>query len=249
VIILVLSYVSSIPQGFSGPAIDGMIRLAPPLLLAIALAAVAFLAARRWGFPGSGALFSALLFAALIALPHARLRAELRYPIYESHNSTQPAYQIHMLERTYVSSWTIWRYLDDGAPHRIALAAGWDGMGHNWYRYPLVGSRLQNEVIYVPFTDDGSVVDYRLRDAAYVRADFNAWLKRLIERRIEFVVILHPSPIEQQWMEQNPELFERAATSTDGYNVVYRCRLERAAGGELNAHSAPTGPAEPHTLR
>jgi hypothetical protein len=127
----------------------------------------------------------------------------------------------------YASSWPIWGYLDDGAPHRIALAAGWDGIGHNLYRYPLVGSRLQNEVLYVPVTRDGSILDYRRDTAVAERADLAAWLGRLVARGVDFVVILYPWPVEQDWMQANPELFEQVAASPDGYNLAYRFHRER----------------------
>ena len=46
-----------------------------------------------------------------------------------------------------VDAWPAWRRLDTDSPVTIATAAGWDDLaGHNWFRYPLLGSRLQNRV-------------------------------------------------------------------------------------------------------
>jgi hypothetical protein len=90
-----------------------------------------------------------------------------------------------------------------------------------------VGSRLQNDVLYVPVTADGTIIDYRLTERVYDNADFNTWVTRLIEQRIELVVILYPSPIEHDWIEENPELFEQVAASPDGINLAYRFHRDR----------------------
>ena len=65
-----------------------------------------------------------------------------------------------------VDAWPAWRRLDTHSPVTIATAAGWDDLaGHNWFRYPLLGSRLQNRVLYVPISADGSILSYADRDA------------------------------------------------------------------------------------
>ena len=45
-----------------------------------------------------------------------------------------------------VGAWPIWLRLDEKGPSRVAMAAGWDGVGHNWFRYGLLGARLQHDV-------------------------------------------------------------------------------------------------------
>ncbi|HEY7956990.1 MAG TPA: hypothetical protein VII38_16910, partial [Polyangia bacterium] len=120
-----------------------------------------------------------------------------------------------------------WRFVDDGAPHHIALTAGWDGVGHNLLREPLLGTRLQNRVRYVPITVDGSIVDYRNGEALR-RASPRAWLRRLVDDQIDLVVALGPPPPEVGWMQSDRALFQLAAADDRGLNRVYRLDRERA---------------------
>lgn len=221
--------VSCVPMGFSAPAVEGMSRLAPALLAAAASAALACYLGRRMRRPLLGAGAGALLACLVVAVPLARIRSELRYPIFATHATRNPSFQMHTLEPTYASSWTMWYYFDSGASHRIAVVVGWDGVGHNAYRYPLMGSRLQNLLFYVPPTRDGSIIDYRESFRIYQSADFDTWVRRLIERQIEYVVTLQPSPIEEYWMEVRNDLFERVVTSSHGHNIAYRFKRERVA--------------------
>ena len=55
-----------------------------------------------------------------------------------------------------------WEYCDQpDHPRRIALAAGWEYRGQNFFFYPLVGSRLQNTVVYIPPSSPRSPVTIR----------------------------------------------------------------------------------------
>ncbi len=151
----------------------------------------AILLARR-GRALLGAVVAGPLFALALAAPLYRIRSELRYPIFAAHRADAPAYQMHTLEPSYASSFPIWSALDDGAPHRVALAAGWDGIGHNLYRYPLTGSRLQNRVTYIPVGPrKRSSITCTKREVA-ARAELGLWLRRLVAERIDVVVTLHP---------------------------------------------------------
>ena len=234
---LASNLVACVPMGFSDPALEGMARLAPVLLAGAAGAAVVgflmnhLLPGRLLGIgPGRPLLVvagGALAGCLIVAVPFGRIRSELRYPIFATHAARNPSFQMHTLEPTYASSWTMWRYFDDGPPHRIAVVVGWDGAGHNAYRYPLMGSRLQNLLFYVTPIEDGSIIDYREGYRIYQNADFDTWVARLSERDIEYVVTLHPSPIEEYWMDVHHELFEPVAASAEGYNLAYRFMRER----------------------
>jgi hypothetical protein len=229
-LVLLSNLVSCTPMGFSAPAGEGLSRLAPALLAAAGAAAVVYSQlGRRTRRPLLGAAAGALVSCLVVAAPLAHIRGELRYPIFATHADRNPSFQMHALEPTYASSWTMWQYFDSGPPHRIAVVPGWDGKGNNAYRYPLMGSRLQNAILYVPPSKDGSIIDYREGYRIYQNADFDTWVARLVERQIEYVVTLHPTPIEEYWMEVHYELFEPVAASSEGYNVAYRFLRERAA--------------------
>ena len=98
---------------------------------------------------------------------------------------------------------------------RIALTAGWDrnSSGQNWFYYPLMGSRLQNTVEYVPVagTDPKSMTIglYAFDDDSKV----DGWLQRIRDRRIDLVFVEAPWPPEDRWMTSHPELFRRTKES------------------------------------
>jgi len=127
------------------------------------------------------------------------------------------------------AAWPVWAFLDSGESHRVAVAAGWDNTGHNWYRYPLFGSRLQNTVLYVPPTSDGSVVDYQRQGELRRAADFSAWLRGLVERRVDHVVLLPPlPPVESAFVRAHPELFRPVAQGLNREATAYRLDAEQA---------------------
>jgi hypothetical protein len=118
--------------------------------------------------------------------------------------------------------------LDGQAGVSMAVSAGWRSNGHNWFRYPFLGSRLQNRVVYVPITQDGSIVDYRITADARARADYDAWLRRLVDERVDYVVLLPPDPPEAAWVRAHPELFTLAADGRDRQARAYRLNLPAA---------------------
>lgn len=234
--ILVASEIACVPQGWGAAALEGVRRLALPLALALLVTGLVAQSLTRLRRPFLAASIAVPLFALALAAPLHRLRGELRYRIFASHDSPEPAYQMHTLERSYASSFPIWSALDDGVPHRIALAAGWDGMGSNLFRYPLTGSRLQNRVQYIPVSHDGEVFDYMHEEEVLARAERTPWLARLLAADIDVVVTLHPSPIELSWMQASPEIFELFARSTEGWNRAFRvnrARLAEALGASM----------------
>jgi hypothetical protein len=166
------------------------------LRVGIGLAGLAFLTVMAWGVPSTRTLF--------------------RYKIYRSAESGV-AYDLHPLHPAYVAAWPIWARLDDARPYRIAFVAGWDGFGgHNWYRFPLLGTRLQNTVVYVSPTWHGDVVDYRRAEQVLAHASGQAWMRRLVEQRIEVVVAAPPSVPELDWMRRHPRVFVPAVGGADG---------------------------------
>ncbi|MDX1996427.1 MAG: hypothetical protein SF066_01810 [Thermoanaerobaculia bacterium] len=225
----------SFPRGLSAAELPGTAILL--VALAVVLAALALLAR---GLRRGGARWSALAGGALVValgLGVADIvRAGQRYPLYQAAAVFPDGlYHLHPLNQYHIAAWPIWRDLDRPEPLRVAVFAGWDGRGHNIYRFPLLGSRLQNLVLYVPVTRDGSVVNSFEFEEISKRADFRAWLGRLVAARVDVVVSLAPAiGIEAYWIEQSPELFEPLAADTYGLTKAYRFRADRLR---------PAGPA------
>ncbi|MEZ4389911.1 MAG: hypothetical protein R3A48_02355 [Polyangiales bacterium] len=191
--------------------------------LAASLAAVMLAARQRSAFPLTIGL---LACAALFSGPLDAARARHRHAIYRAAAipGTSGAFELHPLIPQFASASSIWRLLDDGAPHRVAVSLGWEGIGHNGYRYPLLGSALQNTLSYVPVTADGSVVDHRRADELRARADGAAWLRRIEQGEFEFLVLLHPYPMEREWVLSHPQRFTLAHRTADGLHELWRVR-------------------------
>ena len=167
----------------------------------------------------------AILVASLGVYQIHALGQEYRYPLWQAAAKTQqPLFHMHRLHPVYASAWSIWQGLDDPeSPHRIAVTAGWDRLGHNWYRYPLLGSRFQNKVFYLPITADGSIIDYRLSKEVQRLSSLPHWLARLVQTEIDTVVSLSPRwTVEDQWMNARPDLFTPVLGDDRGFHVAYR---------------------------
>jgi hypothetical protein len=231
---LVTSLLLDVPLGWSTVDVRSVLALVL-LLLPIALVGwLRMLVPPRTRCAFSGALAVGLVIA--IAFGLSAIRQRSRYEVYAAADDER-SFDLHPIK--YVSSWPIWMALDDGVAHRLAVTAGWDGTGHNWYRYPLLGSRLQNEVFYVPFTQDGSLVDYRLGPAAASRMRYEPWVVRLRERAVDVIVALPPLPPEADWMQQHPETFEPMICVEHRSGCAYRFKP---------ALPSPGHPAAPHGI-
>ena len=130
-----------------------------------------------------------------------------------------------------VGTWPIWLRLEAIAPTRVAMAAGWDGIGHNWFRYGLLGERLQHDVRYIPVSADGAIVDYSDHARLLAQADRQAWLTRLAEQRIEWVVLLGPRTLEHAWLDELPDVFSIELTLENRAGI-----LARVNGASLSRH-------------
>ncbi len=170
----------------------------------------------------------ALLGAMLLSAGLDRIRSAFRYPLWAmASHPQQPLFHMHRLHPLYTGAWPLWQHFDQGRSHRLAVTGGWDGLGHNWYRYPLLGSRFQNEVVYVPITADGSVVDYRRDDAMRAGADLPAWLMRLHDREIDHVVSLSPrNTLEDYWLRNLPEIFPLEFEDPAALHAAFRVDQE-----------------------
>ena len=98
---------------------------------------------------------------------------------------------------------------DPERPLRIAVTAGESQNPDQWLLYPLLGRDLQNELRYVSITPGPEIVPMGPRSPRRFRADYALWHARLHEQGITHVVSFMPLSIEQHWMQQHPEHFER----------------------------------------
>lgn len=203
-------------------------------LLALAAAAGAAAALRLAARRRRLAAASLVLLAVISVAALGAIRRPHRYALWAAAaEPSAPLFHLHRLHPVYAAAWPLWRALDGDRSVRLAVTAGWDGVGHNWYRYPLLGSRLQNRVIYVPVTADGGVVDYRRGDEVEASAAFRPWLARLLEHEVDAVVSLAPRwTVEDAWMRRHPRLFRPCLGDRRNLHAVF-CLDAAAAAEEL----------------
>jgi hypothetical protein len=143
------------------------------------------------------------------------------------------SYDPHPLDAAAWDGYVAWRWLDKNGPLKVAFAAGWNGKGHHWYRSPLLGSHLQNEVVYVAPSRNGDMIDYRLQQRVQEEADFDAWLARLVALEVDIVVLGSPASVEHAWVEKHPELFELVAHGPMRSVVAFELHRDRVKRHEL----------------
>ena len=97
----------------------------------------------------------------------------------------------------------------------------------NDFLYPFLGSRLQNRVVYVPVTADGSIVDYKDARTAQSQFDEHAWLQRLRDHHVEYLALLPPSPPEALVIARRPDVFRLVVQGACNDARLYRVDTTR----------------------
>jgi hypothetical protein len=205
--LLALHFALVLPRGY---ALETGLVIVAGLLLAVVAASGIWLATSRLRLEARS---SALLGAGIAALALAcvppvldQVRGRFR------HAFLAEAYELRDFPHELAGLWALSDRPDQ--PLRIAFAAGWDGIGHNWLWYPLLGRNLQNQVTYVPITASGAVIDYRDTTALEQQASFSSWLRSLVGREIDWVVV--PSTqFEGRWTRTHPEVFQPLAVAPE----------------------------------
>jgi 4-amino-4-deoxy-L-arabinose transferase-like glycosyltransferase len=200
--------------------------LDPGSALWIALALVALPGLLLWAWYRSrelrpvfrSALLLAILPLAVLALANLRpLRDGLRWPAYAAYTD------LHDIKRGFVEGW---KWCDDpDHPQRIALTTGWGYAGHNWFFYPLLGRRLQNDVVYVSINRRDEPPTSADRGLLRETANFDVWVENLRRKKVDLIFAQRPAPIELRWMRAHPELFEPVKQGVEYW--IYRFRSGR----------------------
>jgi hypothetical protein len=174
------------------------------LLVVLSALFVAVRRLARWTGPRTvhlaGLVAAASIFLVVVHAAHDRMRTELA--------------RVGFVKSPVAPYWLAPSLLvdDPGRPRRIAVTSGPWVMADNWFAYPFLGRRLQNEVLYVPVSRDGVMRHFGSQEVneAYLRAaDFSAWLARLRQAGVTEVMSFSPPSVELAWMEAHPEVFRR----------------------------------------
>jgi hypothetical protein len=195
----------------------------------VGFALVGFSSTSRWAAAevGAGAALLAILWHFTNNLAKAMVRPVARLAIVVlalfGLTSVRDGLRSQLFHSDYTLHWFGgWRYWADAADimdvprqHlRVAVLGGAEQNEDNWFVYPFMGRRLQNEVVYVPPTGTGRVQNYdggQLWTNLVQSSNYWAWRMRLGTNHISHVMSFRPASIELGWMEAHPESFERLA--------------------------------------
>jgi hypothetical protein len=184
----------------SGPCAVGIAGLLAALALLSAALFALFRCSRSKAVRIVAWVAAASLFLAVVDGAHDRLRGEL----------ARMGFVRGPVEPYWLDASTL---VDQPSlPRRIAVTSGPWVRADNWFVYPFLGRRLQNEVFYVPVSRDGVIRHFgspAVNEEYLLAADFFSWLTRLRRERVTHVMSFSPASVELGWMERHPELFTR----------------------------------------
>lgn len=194
----------ALPRGIGAVEWRGLAEAAPIVAAAVALLLVA------WRLAATGRLWPALSIACVTIIATttgaAPIRDRLRTPAYEA-AARGDAFDLHGLARGEAGAWPLWQQLEHRPGLRLALSAGFTGPGHNWYRYPLYGVRLQHAVVYIPVTADGGLVSYQRPEELRAVTCQPCWADRLRTEKVAVLAVIPPLSIEAEWARSMGDAF------------------------------------------
>lgn len=167
---------------------------------------------RKWIIYSSGLL---LLVAGLYVLQC--YRDATRYKYYSTHSDHQGFVN---LAKSVVGAW---EFLDQpGTPKTIAMTMGPETPLGYWLLYPVLGRRLQNDVVYVSAKSKWEVPAWVER--GLLRGDdFSIWLYNLKRLQVNYIMVSPPWPIELAWISRHEDEFELIFSDV-------RCRIYSFTG-------------------
>jgi hypothetical protein len=226
--VIAINAALAMPLGWAAPDRDAAIAAAAIAVPFTAAIAIASMLRRRTWMASSLAAIACVIAVGAATGPRARLRHEYYRAAAEGR-----AFSTGKDIRGPAAAHALWRETDQTEPLRLAVAAGWAGMSPLGARYPLLGTRLQNRVVYVPVTASGEIMDrpdYYARDQA---GDIDAWLSWLVMWGIDRLVVLPPASIEGRWALRNPEVFAPIIADAGDAEAVYRFDADQAEFNEV----------------
>jgi hypothetical protein len=125
-------------------------------------------------------------------------RDNTRYKYYRNHSD------IPSIPRTFVDGW---EFIDRPDEKRsVALTMGWNAPGHKWFFYPLLGRWLQNDIVYVSAKYKWETPTWL--DQGKLRGDdLSIWLFNLERKKVDYIFVAKPWPMEIEWMSRNKDKF------------------------------------------
>jgi hypothetical protein len=183
-------------------------------------ATVAALSLTLWYLtrPASSRSKQIALVATAIALAAGTLvlRDTFRYRFYRS---TDKVYDVLYLGGVSFSGEAA-EIIDQPGPLTVNFAADYGGVGYRWFRYIYLGSRLQNKVVYIAPTVDGSTWSRSV--TKFRTTDYDVWRKRLVEAGVDYMVTIKPFASELDLMPEHSPDFRLTAIHPKKNWAVYQ---------------------------
>jgi hypothetical protein len=219
-IALTINIVLAVPLGWSDSDRIAIVLASKAALpaAAVGVTVTLLLARRRWAAAAAATGGATAIATIALCLP---IRESLRYR-YFADLSSGTAYSVNKDASQLAKYWPVWRALDQPTSLRLAVTGDWGTMSPLGPRYPLLGSRLQNSLDYVPITTSGDVIDRPEFYANMGAGDYDAWSRRLIDQRIDYLFVLTEPAIEAGWAKSHPEVFSPQNTDVPSAGLLYR---------------------------
>ena len=101
-----------------------------------------------------------------------------------------------------------WEFLDQpDEKNIIAMTMGWAPPGGKWFFYPLLGRWLQNDIVYISAKYKWEVPTW-LHQGMLRGDDFSIWLYNVKRKKVDYILVQTPWPIELRWMLRHVEKFQ-----------------------------------------
>ena len=195
-------------QAFDGVlwGVDGVVMTVLPFLafslILLGIVVIWLLFARR-----TIAVYSMLILVPILSLPAlAQFRDRTRAELFSNEGMMMWHYTLrYWSEAASVTD-------DPARPVKIAVtSAPWRGHD-SWLDYAFLGRRFQNRLVYVPISESGHIRYFDGTEAYRQDASYEAWVYRLRESDVDYVMSFWPPSIELMWMRARPEQFERISS-------------------------------------
>ena len=136
------------------------------------------------------------LMLGLIALQ--QLRDSTRYTFYAHH------VDLHEFPRKHVP---IWKNIDmPSDPQVIAVTAGYRYYGHNWFLYPVMGRRFQNNIRYISPVVEGTMPTY-VPGIPIQPVTPDVWIERVKASDANLFYVMHGGTLEEGWARNAKDTF------------------------------------------
>jgi len=118
--------------------------------------------------------------------------------------------------------WTCFlKDINEGKNKKIAITSGPYWRSDNWFLFYVLGDKFQNEIVYIPISKSGKVIDFDKEKNINKDTDYNKWIERLKKEKVTHILSFIPKSVELEWMERNKDVFKFLSGEKGKYGLFY----------------------------